>query len=66
MRLLWSFTKGMSCLGWRTKAQLLVMYHANEDLVNSIIRSKQEAGLSRAHPDLPNDPEATLFYARAL
>ena len=56
----------MSCLGWRTKAQLMVMYAGNEDLVNSIIHAKQEAGMARPHPDLPNDPEATLYYALAL
>ena len=52
--------------GWRTKAQLLVMYGGNQDLVESICRAKEEAGLTRPHPDLPDDPEATLYYVKGL
>ena len=36
------------------------------ELVESICRAKEEAGLTRPHPDLPDDPEATLYYVKSL
>ena len=49
------------CRGWLTKGQLLVLHGGNEPLVDSIIRAKVAAGHCKPHPDLPDDPEATLI-----
>ena len=52
--------------GWRTRAQLLVMYHGNTELVDRIIAAKTTSGSFRPHPDLPDDLTATLYLAPKL
>lgn len=48
-------------LGWRTRDQLLQMYHGNVDMVNGICQRKAQLGLTREHPDLPTE-EMRLYY----
>lgn len=57
------FKYNFTCvLGWRTRDQLLVMYHGNQDTVNTIIRRKTQLGLVRDHPDMPGDESMRLYY----
>ena len=51
----------MSCLGWKTRAQLMAM-HNDEQTVNRIIDLKTRNSEFKEHPDSPGDVNATLFY----
>ena len=51
----------LSCLGWKTRAQLMAM-HNDEQLVNRIIDMKTRNSEFKEHPDSPGDANATLFY----
>ena len=48
--------------GWLTRAQLLHLHGGNVAIVEAIIEAKVAIGHHKPHPDLPNDPEATLYY----
>lgn len=50
------------CLGWKTRAQLLVLHGGDEELVNRIVERKTASGETKEHPDLPDDPSATLYH----
>lgn len=49
-------------LGWRTRAQLLLLHGNNAAAVDSIIDQKIQMGEYRAHPDCPEEESATLYY----
>ena len=53
----------LSLQGWRTRAQLLVMYNGNVELVDKIVQAKRSLGQGRPHPDLPDDQDAMLYLA---
>ena len=40
------------------------LHGGNSAVVEAIIAAKISAGHHKPHPDLPHDPEATLYYAR--
>ncbi len=47
--------------GWMTKAQ--ISHHLNsESLAAALVAKKDEQGLSRPHPELPENKDATLYW----
>ena len=46
---------------WKTRAELLVRFNQNEELVDSIIRVKRRDGLVRENPDAPGCREALQY-----
>ena len=40
--------------------------YGSEQIVSSLIAKKTESGASRKNPDLPDDPDATLYYVLPL
>ena len=39
------------------------MYNGNVEMVDRIVQAKKASGQCRAHPDLPDDPDAMLYLA---
>ena len=40
--------------------------HQDPDLVEALIAAKVQMGHSRRHPDLSDDPSATMYYVESL
>ena len=48
---------------WLTRAQIMRMYggEGSAHLVDSLIAKKVQDNMFKEHPDLPGNPEATLY-----
>jgi hypothetical protein len=46
---------------WLTVDQIEHLYH-NRAIAEKMCKSKEAAGLARANPELPSDPEARQYY----
>eukprot|EP00969_Alexandrium_andersonii_P361849 15458460-Alexandrium_andersonii.AAC.1 len=50
--------------GFRTRSDLLKMYHDDASAVDEIVRSKTRAGLWRPNPDLPTNDKHLQYWVR--
>ena len=52
--------------GWRTRDQIIQLFNGNSHLADAVVQKKKSEGQFREHPDLPDDPQMTLYYAPRL
>jgi len=54
------------CQGWRTRDQIIQLFNGNSHLADAVVQKKRSEGQYREHPDLPDDPQMTLYYVPRL